>query len=401
MRVVLVGETNVGKSSLFNRLLRRKVSVVGNLQNLTCDFIHERMENIVLIDSPGISCIENLKKLHDMQFDMICFVIDGSVGWNNHRFFKECCEIFSNKKIILIINKCDQEDKENLKRGNITTFYTSLKRDETIVELKKYLLKFGEKTNAADDYEWAVIGRSNVGKSTLLNALFESSNFLVKDEIGTTREVHGRDIDYRGRKIKLLDTPGYRNKNRLNNLEKASQYRLERLFLNEKVSTVLVVFDLSFGVGHTDLFLMQKVFKSGKGLVVALNKSDLSNQNDIKKFKEYIQKCFFDVECIEVSAKNRVGIKRILSALNEVEKKWNLEVSTSDLNKWLYKTRTQELTQSVSAKYITQFRSKPPKFGLFCKRRLSTSIHRFLLKSLSRHIGASGVPIEMIEKVES
>ncbi len=442
-RITLIGRTNVGKSTLFNRLTSSRSALSFDRPGVTRDLKEQNIsingKNVTLIDTPGmfdynecdnkpelINAIN--KKLDDVikNSDLIIFVIDGNIGLtlNDLEISRKLRK--SGKNVVLTINKCEKElistYSEALSLGFPETLQISAEHGNGIDELYECLDKFipdeyknidTEEQNEAEIIKLAVIGRPNVGKSTIVNKLIKEEKQLVADFAGLTRESSFSDFEFENRIIRIIDTPGIRRKSRINDiLEKISVSNSRKSY--KKADVVILMIDaLTLECGEIekqDLILASDVIKEGKTLVIAFNKYDKTpyKKNDNPEFlKHNFSRSLSqlkDVPFMFVSALNNENIIELLRmALNTLDKQ-KRKIKTSDLNDWLFEINKSDVLQSGSArfklKYITQIGNNPLSFLIFVKNKeeMRKDHQRFIVNNFKRCFNISGITINIIFK---
>ncbi|USO00880.1 MAG: 50S ribosome-binding GTPase [Alphaproteobacteria bacterium] len=397
--VVLLGETNVGKSSLFNKLVGNKISLVGDVENLTRDVIVYSSSTgfFNLVDLPGVNNVQEidhfLQKLPSISGFII--VIDDK-GWTNKskRFLQYANQ--SGQKVAMVLNKIDLPHSIERKK-DLDLHLISVKRNHGINDLNNYISSwFNDKPEDIKAASWAFIGRSNVGKSTILNHILNQERFVVENAIGTTQEVNSVKIESKNRVIQVYDTPGYRKSSNLSDLEQASQYRLLNIFKSD-VQNFIVLLDLTSGITKVDFMLMNKIWSQGKGLIVALGMWDKVNDMTVlSNAKIEIQKRFYGVKCIPVSGKTGFGLNNLFNAMTLVESLMKKKIKTSELNKWFEKMKNKDVVSSYGIKYITQVGTSPPSFMFFTNKELDATKLRFLEHSMAEFFNLSGVHLNLL-----
>lgn len=442
-RITLIGRTNVGKSTLFNRLTSSRSALSFDRPGVTRDLKEQNIsingKNVTLIDTPGIFDYNECdnkpelinainKKLDDVikNSDLIIFVIDGNIGLtpNDLEISRKLRK--SGKNVILTINKCEKKlistYSEALSLGFPETLQISAEHGNGIDELYEFLDKFIpdeyknieiEEQNEAEIIKLAVIGRPNVGKSTIVNKLIKEEKQLVADFAGLTRESSFSDFEFENRIIRIIDTPGIRRKSRINDiLEKISVSNSRKSY--KKADVVILMIDASTLEGgeieKQDLILAADVIKEGKTLVIAFNKYDKTpyKKNDNPEFlKHNFSRSLSqlkDVPFMFVSALNNENIIELLRmALNTLDKQ-KRKIKTSDLNDWLFEINKSDVLQSGSArfklKYITQIGNNPISFLIFVKNKgeMRKDHQRFIVNNFKQYFDISGIMVNIIFK---
>ncbi|QEK38289.1 GTP-binding protein [Candidatus Cytomitobacter indipagum] len=396
--VILLGETNVGKSSLFNKIICDKVSLVGDVEDLTRDIIVRSVRNFNLVDLPGIHRIEEADSFLDKlpSIDGFLVVIDNK-GWNDtsRKFLKYAMS--KEKNVFIVSNKADLGEGSSNRKG-IEVHYVSAIKNTGVNDLLDKVSAWFEDSEQDKVPSWGFIGRSNVGKSTLLNKLIGKDRFLAQDEIGTTQEVNEITVSGKNRTFKMLDTPGYRRNNNLSDLEKGSQYRLLKEIAYGSDNFVVLI-DITQGINRADLLLMDKIWSRGKGLVVGIGMWDkMDDLVVLSNAKKQIKKRFYGVNCVAVSGVTGFGINNLFNVMNEIESKMKTKIKTSALNKWFVSIKNTDLVSVSGIKYIVQVGTKPPTFSLFSSRTIETTRLRFLEHRMIDYFDFYGVHLNLIVK---
>ncbi len=445
-KIALIGRTNVGKSTLFNRLSRSRDALMFDRPGVTRD-TKERIIDVyekkcIIIDTPGMfdydecdnnpllmKAIEN--KLNDVIFDanVILFVIDGTIGVTGYD--KEITEILRKKgknKIILAVNKSEKKISESsfieaLELGFEKNIPISAEHGEGISDLFEALYEIIPEISLPQenicDYQeiekdlsikLAIIGRPNVGKSTIVNTILGENIRLVADMSGITRESSEFSFTFEGNSIKLIDTPGIRRKSRIiDHLEKISIANARKAYKNADV--VILVIDssslISGELEKQDMMLASHVVKEGKALIIAFNKVDLTPYQENEKPKFLLRQIasglsqLKDVPFLFISGTEGTNINKMLSEVVNVYEKQSKRIKTSDLNKWLINVNNSDILQSGSAKfklkYLTQIGSIPPKFLIFATniKNIRASHERYISNNLKRCFDFQEIPIQI------
>ena len=376
-KVVFFGRSNVGKSSVFNAIVGKNIAVVGEIENLTNDPTRFVGQNVTVFDTPGVSKIEDLKLVESKigNFDTACIVIEPNMSIELE---KKILAYFKNKECIFVLNKADTDGEFVV--PSIESIPVSAISGQNIDLLRRRIGFYGLSKKLRKIF---LIGRSNVGKSSIGNYLLGINRFKVVDEIGTTRDLVGEDFG----SFELFDTPGYRKNNNLNSIEKASQYRLERLIQSKETGCVVMVVDASIGLTKGDRILIDKLLESFV-VVICVNKVDLVPKNWLLDIVKEIKRIYPNLVLVEVSAKTGEGMYRLRAVARDFAAMKLGKIKTSYLNKWL---RMQKGFEFI--KYITQ--KSPTSFIVFSKRRIDQHQLRFLERSLLSYLNLNGVRIKI------
>ena len=431
MKIALIGRPNVGKSTLFNRLVGQKNAIVGDMPGITrdrkvvdADFfgIH-----IQVIDTPGVDTFskDDLAKSMNLQSfaalsesDIVFFVIDAIEGVTEYdksvaawlrKSFKQC----GNRPVIMIKNKCE--------KPSIQIDITQLGFGEGIAVSAEHNLGFDDLLDSMSDFDFpeeevsddkeiplkvAIVGRPNVGKSTLINAIIGENRLLTGDKAGITRDSITLNWNYKGRKISLIDTAGQRKKSKVQ--EKIENVSVSDAWRYVKQSHVVVlVMDIRHPLEKQDITVARKAYDEGKIIIFVLNKSDIVTnaeeiQKDVERRAKYEFSQLLGVPCLLASAKEKLGLARIFNKSFELYDKWNIRIPTSALNKWFQWAVEKNHPPLVNGmpiklKYISQTNTRPPTFAVFANRseHLPASYEKYLLNNLRKSFDFNGIPLRI------
>ena len=424
--VAIVGRSNVGKSSLFNRLIKDKYSIVSDVPGTTRDRIIMPCEwndvTFHLIDTGGIE-IKNLPFLEEIKIqvdlaideaDLILFVVDGRNPVTNEDLLVSKKLLKTKKPIICVVNKLDNEELQN----NLYTYY-SLKMKKLIGvscshgigvgdlldEIVKSMPKQKAKLKENKSIKFCLVGRTNVGKSTLVNSIIGSKRVITSNLENTTRDAIDIPFKYEGKDFTVIDTAGLRKKGKLYEaLDKYAALRAIRSI--EKSDIVLLVIDSFKGILEQDKHIIQYAIENYKPVIIVANKWDLVKNVEQNEFKEKIKKefKFLDYSFIEfVSALNRRNIDGIMKSVLKSYESYNLRVSTSLLNQvineaTLFNEAPDFNGGRLKIKYVSQVSTMPPTFVLFAnnKNYQHFSYLRFIENRIRESFDLFGTPIKLI-----
>jgi len=422
-KVVIVGRPNVGKSSLFNRLIGKRKAIVDPQSGVTRDRIYSEMEwdNYLfnLIDTGGIDFDKTTsisqRIFQQVQFgikeaEVIVFLVDGKEGLNP--FDKEINEFLReySKPVILAINKIDRVEEMNL----IGEFYQAgydrifpisaihgLGIDALLMEIVSNLTQVSEFEQQKLD-KITIVGKPNVGKSTLLNAILNEERSMVDCVPGTTRDVIDSYVTINDKKYILVDTAGIRQQKKFDTtIENYAFLRTHEAI--KRSDLVLVLLDAIEGITRQDSRILSMVIKEGKSIVLVINKWDLvkniSAKEYLKTIEPYIKFISF-VPAIFISAKFKSNIKEIFKQIPVVLDQSNYKTKTSEVNKVIKESMQSYLPPMFKAKklklyYAVQTGNRPPVFTLFINdsKCLNENYKRYLTNQIRKIYPFYGSPI--------
>lgn len=421
--VCLIGKPNVGKSSIFNRLIKEKKAIIMDTPGITRDriygIVNYKDKRFSLIDTGGISLgnddfdkdILVQAELAIDEADVVLFVVDGLGDLDaSDLHIKEMLHK-AHKKVIVVVNKLDN----NKRQDYLYNFY-ELGFSEVIGVSAEHNLGFDallekicadineEEIEEDNTLKFCIIGRPNVGKSSLINALLNESRVIVSDVAGTTRDAIDTKFKYNHEEFTVIDTAGMRKKGRI--YESVEKYSLIRsLKAIERSDVCVVVIDASTGIIEHDKHIISYAIEAGKGIVIAVNKWDTVKNPDgaIKDWKELIKYEFQFVPYAKVVFLSALTKKRINTLMPEVISAYEnnkKEVKTSVLNNIIMEAVSIHIPPSYKGKrlkiyFVSQTDSKPPKFTLQVndKKLVHFSYERYLENQIRDNIDLTGTPI--------
>ncbi len=434
--VAIVGRPNVGKSTLFNRLVGKKLALVDDQPGVTRDRRegegHLGDLDFRIIDTAGLeeAAADSLTGRMQRQTeaavrdaDLVLFMMDARTGVTpTDRHFAELVRR-ADKPVVLIANKSEG-------RGGLAGAYEaydlgfgdpvplSAEHGDGFSELFEQLAAFApaplDDTEEADDaaarkaqpLRIAVVGRPNAGKSTLINRLVGEDRLLTGPEAGITRDSISIDWQFGERALKIFDTAGLRKRanvqDKLEKLANADGLRAVRF-----AEIVVLMLDATIPFEKQDLAIADLIEREGRAVVIALNKWDLveQNGNPLKIMREEADRLLPQLKgapVIAVSAETGQGLERLMHAVLQVEEVWNRRVSTGQLNRWLEGVLANHPPPAVSGRrikirYATQPKARPPHFALFGNQlnQLPASYTRYLVNNIRESFDLPGVPIRL------
>jgi GTP-binding protein len=430
--VVIVGRPNVGKSTLFNRLTKSKFAIVDDVSGVTRDRIYGEVDwngkIFRVIDTGGYvpdsedqfeSAIREQVEIAIEEADAILFVVDGKMGMMP--VDNEVAQMLrkSKKHSFVLVNKCDTQAAEN----NKTEFYSfglqnvydvSALNGRNLGDLLDDLLDcldFGsEQTEEDTRLRIAILGKPNVGKSSLTNSLLGFDRSIVTDIPGTTRDSLDSVLKYYGEEIVLVDTAGLRRRAKVKeNIEFYSNVRTYRALADSDVAIVLL--DAEQGLEKQDQKIIDEAVRRRKGLIIAVNKWDLIEKDTHTARKvelELLDKLgsVSYAKIIFISALTKQRIFKLIDIAKEINSERKKKLPTKELNDTML-TEIQRTSppstptgREVKIKYITQVGTHYPIFLLFANesKYIPDSYRRFVEKLIRKHFGFEGVPMTITFK---
>ena len=430
-KIVIVGRPNVGKSMLFNTLIGERKAIVERTPGVTRDMIEGYMElennkGVLLIDTGGINwggkdffnkaVIEVVEKSL-AEADLVLLVVDAKEGLTTEDLTTAEYLRKTGKKVILVVNKVEgKEDKERAldfySLGFEEIVFLSAKIPKNITQLKEIIKKYAqnhlEKIPEIETIKIAIIGRPNVGKSTLLNKLLGYERMIVSEIPGTTRDCIDVFLTLPdGRKYLLIDTPGIRRRTKID--RRAEKFSVDKaLDTIKKIDIVLFMITAEEGVTNQDQRLLRQVQKNYKACILLVNKWDLFD-NKREAGNLMLEKIKYGIRFIPwaplltISAKTGRRVNQIFPLIEEVYKQYSARVKTALVNKILEELK-RNYTFNIKGKrvkfyYATQIDIKPPTFVIFTNinsEDFPQHIKKFMENSFQKYLGFDKVPIRII-----
>ncbi len=425
--VALVGRPNVGKSTIFNKLVGEKISIIEDTPGVTRDRIYSEASyknyRFNVIDTGGIDSSnedfnDNIKIQAEIaidEADVVLFVVDGKEGLTSNDYIVRDMLRNSGKKVIVVINKIDNKKAEE----NIYDFYelgfdsyipVSGEHGIGFFELfDEIVSNFSPNDNVVEDkrLKFSVIGRPNVGKSSLINALLNEERVIVSNVAGTTRDAIDTILKYNGEEFIIIDTAGMRKKGKVyENIEKYSLMRSMKAI--DRSDLCLLVINAEEGIIEHDKHIAGYVLEKGKGLIIVVNKWDKLENPNIKEYTQKIRNEFQFLSyapIVFVSALTKKRIHTIMPEVLKVGENINREISTSLLNDVISEAYLLNIPPSYKGKrlkiyFTNQSGTKPPKFTFHVNNKglVHFSYERYLENKLRENFELEGTPIVLLFK---
>ncbi len=435
-KIAIVGRPNVGKSTLFNRLSGRRQALVDEQPGVTRDrrsaAAHLLDLSFTVIDTAGLEdaptaslearMVEQTEKAV-AEADLILFVIDARAGLLAlDRHFANVLRR-SRTPVVLVANKCEGAAAE---AGRHEAFALGL--GEAVPVSAEHALGLSDLRDAIAEHmgppdggeaepdedeaaadqplRLAIVGRPNVGKSTLVNRLLGEERVLTGPEAGITRDAIEIDWTYKGRPIRLIDTAGLRRRARTTaKLEKLSAAETRRAI--DFAEVVVLVIEAETGLEKQDLTIARQVVEEGRALIIAINKWDACPDRAAAQaaVRDRLMRSLSQTEgilVVPISALRGQHLDRLMAAVFAVREVWERRIPTGALNRWLAATTEAHPPPAPSGRrlklrYMTQAKSRPPTFVIFCSRpqALPASYVRYLENALRADFDLPGTPIRI------
>ena len=428
--VAVVGRPNVGKSTLFNALAGERISIVKDTPGVTRDRIYADVNwldyHFTMIDTGGIEpdsrdvILSQMREQAEIAIataDVIIFLTDVRQGLQDSDSKVADMLRRSGKPVVLVVNKVDSFEKfmpdvyefYNLGIGDPFPISAAsmLGLGDMLDEVVKHFPDYAKDEEEDERPKVAIIGKPNVGKSSLINKLAQEDRVIVSDIAGTTRDAIDTDITYDGKEYVFIDTAGLRRKNKIK--EEIERYSIIRAVTAvERADVCIIVIDATEGVTEQDAKIAGIAHERGKGIIIAVNKWDAIEKDDktIYRFTEKVRNTLAYMpyaELLFISAKTGQRLPKLFETIDMVLQYQNLRVQTGVLNEILTEAMAMQQPPSDRGKrlkiyYMTQVSVKPPTFVIFVndKELMHFSYVRYLENKIRESFGFRGTPLKFI-----
>lgn len=450
LKVAIVGRANTGKTTIFNKILRKKASITHDSPGVTIDYkesiVKQKDFNFMLIDTAGFEGFKTRDDIKTKAFkkslsvienaDLCMLVIDARDGIQEQDIMIYDVLKKANKKILIIFNKTENKSKINL--DTIHSFsdkelkeaiFTSAEHNQGLREILNFIVKTqkdyednfsnDEKTiislenNKENSFNLAIVGQPNVGKSTIVNNILKEERVITDKKSGTTRDSISIPTKYKNYTINIIDTAGIRRK--LTKDEEIESMSVKESFKAiDFAHIVALIMDITKPLESQDKSLMERIILEGRPVIIIFNKSDLIKEKDTKELikdfnsqlkHDYFQKIsvFFTMSAIKNNETNDL----LDEAIKQYEK-WNTKIKTSVLNEWL---NTQFLlshqppkikNKTLKIKFISQHSTRPPTFKISSNFiDIPENYIQYIRNSIAKDFQIENIPIRIISKKAS
>ena len=419
--VALVGRPNVGKSTLFNKIVGKQVSIIEDLPGVTRDRIYQEAtynrKKFYLVDTGGIDAskmdfnseIKMQAEIAISEADVVVFIVDGKEGLTTNDLIVRDILRKTDKKIIVAINKIDVKDA----RDNIYDFYelgfdtyipiSSIHNTGFVELMDTITMNFREHEETVDErIKFSIIGRPNVGKSSLMNAMLNEERVVVSNIAGTTRDSIDSVLKYNGEEFIIIDTAGMRKKGKV--FESVEKYSLFRSLKSiDRSDICLVVINAEEGITEHDKHIAGYAIERGKGLIFVVNKWDTVKDTTIQEFEKLMRAEFqfaTYAPIVFLSALTKKRIHTLMPEIVRVKENIKREIKTSVLNEVILDAYQLNIPPSYKGKrlkiyFTSQTGINPPKFTfrVNSKGLVHFSYERYLENKIRENFDFTGTPI--------
>ncbi len=419
--VALVGRPNVGKSTIFNKIVGSKISIIEDTPGVTRDRIYSEASfnnyRFNVIDTGGID--ERHQQFNDKirmqaeiaidESDVVLFIVDGKEGLTSNDLIVRDILYKTNKRIIVVINKVDAKSYQKhlydfYELGFDTYVPVSGEQGTGFYELMEEVVKNFPMKEEREDHrlKFSVVGRPNVGKSSLINALLNEERVIVSDVAGTTRDAIDTTLTYQQEEYVVIDTAGMRKKGKVyENIEKYSMLRSMRAI--DRSDVCVLVVSAEEGIIEHDKHIAGYVLEKGKGLIIAVNKWDTVEEPNIKEYLKKVRAEFQFLSYVPVvfcSALTKKRVHTLMPEIIKVGENIKREIKTNVLNDVINDAYQLNIPPSYKGHrlkiyFVNQSGTKPPKFTFHVNNKglVHFSYERYLENKLRENFDFEGTPI--------
>jgi GTP-binding protein len=438
-KIAIIGRPNVGKSTLFNKLIGKSFAITDDTPGVTRDRKEARAKlgpiEFMAIDTAGLENKITDKSLEKRMVeqteiavsdaDLCLFVVDGKEGvTNSDQHFAQWLKKIG-KKTVLLVNKCENLreeifDKEYFKLGFGKPLGISAEHklgfgelyEKIAPEIEKYEENFSELGVEDEDekalLQIAIVGRPNAGKSTFLNKILGADRMIVGPEAGITRDAIAIDHEFKNKKIRFIDTAGIRKKasitQKLEKLSALDSFRAIRF-----AQVVILLIDANSPLDHQDKALAGEILREGRGLVFGINKIDIvkgDKEHFLRELRKDILAALPGIEgapIIGLSSKTGYNVEKCLEFALQTYEQWQTYIQTNKLHDWLKAAEAKHSPKlykgnAIKLKYATQIKKRPPTFAVFTNhiKPLEGSYQNYLINSLREYFDLKLTPIRLV-----
>jgi GTPase len=423
--VAVVGRPNVGKSTLFNRIVGERTAIVHDEPGVTRDRHYAETDwagrHFTLVDTGGYvpasediieAAIREQAQVAIEEADVVLFVVDGKTG--PLPADSDIASILrrAQKKVVLVVNKVDGD-----LAGPLTAEFYALglgdpvpvsalvgRRVGDLLDVVTRDIPTVEPAETDPRLKLAIIGKPNVGKSSFVNALLQEDRHIVTNIPGTTRDTLDAVLRHQGEEILLVDTAGLRRKSKIKeSVEFFSAVRTLKSI--DRCDVAVVLLDATQGLEHQDLRIIETAVERKRGVVIAVNKWDLIEKDDrtARAYEKALQerlRMYDFIPIMFISALNRQRIYKVIDMAKAVDAEQNRRISTSELNDLLMNDvkaipPRSRSGKEIKVKFVSQVKVKPPIFSFFCNepKMIDDTYRRYLENKIREHYTFRGVPI--------
>ena len=426
IRIIILGKPNVGKSSLFNMILKKNMAIVDNLPGLTRDLRKKKIDlwglGCEFVDSPGLvnpsNEIELKIKENTIEYSKLCnliiIVFDGKSDLTLEDNYIIALARKFNKPILLVVNKTEGSYSQSVlnelsKSGLGKPLLVSAAHNQSIDQLKWQIYEsvrdfeiVEENQKQFNDFSIAIIGKTNSGKSTIFNLIKKKKIAITGPQPNLTRDSIETNVSLKNSNCKMFDTAGFSKNNKEHVHELAINQTLKKIRL---CNVLLIVLDINNYFEKLNSKILNLANTENRCHVLLMNKIDSVNnlrQEKIKKHLQDLNPQIRETPVLFVSAKENIGFENLHSIIEKQLKSWKQRIRTGDLNEWLGKIMTENPPplkngRAVKLKFVSQVSVSPPKFNIFSNHpsAINNQYKKYLSNKLKRSFNLENVPIKV------